>query len=82
LLLLFSVSSFASWKKKKSSKKVKSGFLKKILAANPACLQLGKKEGFYFVRFIYQSVGAYAAYNEEGELLAVSRVIETKSNYH
>ncbi len=75
MLLLFSVSSFAAGKEE-VSKKVKAAF-EKDFASSALASSWEKKEDVYFVSFTFQSIAAYAAYNEEGELLAVSRRIES-----
>ena len=71
-MLLFSVSSFAAGKEVVSPK-VKAAFEKDFFSGANASWE--KKEDFYFVTFKLNDVKTNAAYNEDGELVAVSRNI-------
>lgn len=73
LMLLFSVSSFASGKEEVSLK-VQEAFKKDFSPVTSTNWE--KKNDFYFATFMLNEVQTNAAYNEEGELVAVSRSIE------
>lgn len=73
LMLLFSVSSFAAGKEEVSLK-VQEAFKKDFALVTDASWE--KKNDFYFASFMLNEVQTNAAYNEDGELVAVSRTIE------
>lgn len=73
LMLLFSVSSFAAGKEEVSLK-VQEAFKKDFALVTGASWE--KKNDFYFASFMLNEVQTSAAYNADGELVAVSRTIE------
>ena len=73
--ILLATSAFASPGPEKISEKVKAEFEKNFTGA--LNVNWEKKDDFYFASFKLNEKEVSAAYNESGELLGVSRVIET-----
>jgi hypothetical protein len=73
IMLLFSVSSFAAGKEE-VSQTVRAAFEKDFLSKKEVSWEM--KEDFYFVSFKLNEIPTNAAYNEKGELLAVSRDVD------
>jgi hypothetical protein len=74
IILLFSVTAFAS-EGEKVTAKVKLAFEKDFIKAKD--VNWKKKGEFYFASFIMNEVLVDAAYNEDGELVGTSRNIST-----
>ena len=73
--ILLATSAFASPGPEKISERVKAEFEKIFTGA--LNVNWKKKDDFYFASFKLNEKEVSAAYNESGELLGVSRVIET-----
>ncbi|MBS1509683.1 MAG: hypothetical protein JST86_02485 [Bacteroidetes bacterium] len=73
--MLFATSAFASNGPEKVAPEVKAAFEKSFTSAQNVSWDV--KEGFYFATFMMNAKEVSAAYNENGELLGVSRVIPT-----
>ena len=73
--ILLATSAFASPGPEKISERVKAEFEKNFTGA--LNVNWEKKDDFYFASFKLNEKEVSAAYNESGELLGVSRVIET-----
>lgn len=73
--ILLATSAFASPGPEKISERVKAEFEKNFTGA--LNVNWEKKDDFYFASFKLNENEVSAAYNESGELLGVSRVIET-----
>jgi hypothetical protein len=73
--VLLAISAFASPGPEKISERVKAEFEKNFTGALNVSWE--KKDDFYFASFKLNEKEVSAAYNESGELLGVSRVIET-----
>lgn len=73
--LLLATSAFATSGPEKVSPTVKAAFEKSFNGVVNVNWQ--KSEGFYFANFELNSKEVSVAYNEQGELLGISRVIET-----
>jgi hypothetical protein len=75
IAVLLATSAFASPGPEKISERVKAEFEKNFTGA--LNVNWEKKDDFYFASFKLNEKEISAAYNESGELLGVSRVIET-----
>ena len=73
--VLLATSAFASPGPEKVSEKVKAEFEKNFTDA--LNVNWEKKNDFYFATFRLNAKEVSAAYNESGELIGVSRIIET-----
>jgi hypothetical protein len=73
--ILVATSAFASPGPDKVSEKVKAEFEKFFAGATN--VRWEKKDDFYFASFDLNAKEAGAAYNESGELLGISRILET-----
>jgi hypothetical protein len=72
-VLLLSTSAFAS-DANNVNEKIKTAFSKNFSRASD--VKWEKKEDFYFASFTVNNIQTEAAYNEDGELVAMSRKIE------
>ena len=76
LIMLFSASAFASNEKDPDgNESVKASFKKSFAAASN--ISWMKKDDVYFASFVLNNRNAEAAFNENGELIALSNKIET-----
>ncbi len=73
--MLFALSAFASAGPEKISVKVKTEFERNFSGA--LNVKWEKQDDYYFAYFDLNSKEVSAAYNENGELLGVSRILET-----
>jgi hypothetical protein len=75
IAFLLATSAFASPGPEKVSEKVRAEFEKNFTGASNVSWE--KKDDFYFASFKLNEKEISAAYNESGELMGVSRIIET-----
>jgi len=73
--ILLATSAFAASGPEKVSEKVKSAFEKSFTGASNVNWE--KNDDFYFASFTLHAKEVSAAYNENGELLGISRLIST-----